>query len=117
MSDVTGSRHYARLLLMMRRLVKEEFAVTVRLGDEDAPEELLAFASRSRHHLLRQMATELEEQLGGQPGEAKLVEPPTSSENVTYYRGAPIVREEAVATEPQAKVTATKRVYRGQIVG
>ena len=58
------TRQYGRLLMMMRRLVKEEFGVTVHLEETDAPQELLAFASRSRQHLLRQMMGELEDLLG-----------------------------------------------------
>lgn len=119
-SGVTDSRNYARTLLMMRRLVKEEFAVTVHLDEEEAAEELLAFASRSRHHLLRQMARELEEQMGEAPAApvaAKEESPATATEKVSYYRGAPVVSESKPAATEAATSAGPKRIYRGQVVG
>ncbi len=119
-SGVTDSRTYARTLLMMRRLVKEEFGVTVHLDEEEVAEELLAFASRSRHHLLRQMARELEEQMGvvpDAPAADKEESEAPADEKVSYYRGAPVVNESKPVESEVASSSAPKRIYRGQVVG
>jgi hypothetical protein len=75
------SRERIRLMLMMRRMVREEFGVTVLLGDAEAAEELAAFAGRARNTLLRQMGRELEA-LAATAASAAAAEPAT-----LRYRG------------------------------
>jgi hypothetical protein len=101
------SRERVRLMLMMRRMVREEFGVTVLLSEEDAIEELLAFAARARNTLLRQMARELEALPATTPAAA-----PTEPA-VLCYRGAPV---HASAAVPEAKPAEVRRIYRGQVV-
>lgn len=91
------SRESIRLMLMMRRMVREEFGVTVPLSDDGATEELLAFAARARNTLLQQMARELE---------ALLAEAPAV---------AVVASEEAAAAA--AKPADVRRIYRGRAVG
>ncbi|MGE0081355.1 MAG: hypothetical protein AB7U81_08660 [Thiohalomonadaceae bacterium] len=100
------SRDLARLMLMMRRMIKEEFAVTVPLSDDEAAEELLAFAGRSRNTLLRQMAHELERQLHARgPGNEKPV--------MATSRGAAVSQP---AQDAAATVARHRRVYRGNVI-
>ncbi|MEW6646199.1 MAG: hypothetical protein AB1450_03245 [Pseudomonadota bacterium] len=105
------SRERVRLMLMMRRMVREEFGVTVQLGDDDATEELLAFADRARNTLLRQMGRELEALAATAAApEVAAVEPAS-----LCYRGVPLAETTPAAeTKPAAPV---RRIYRGQVIG
>jgi hypothetical protein len=102
------SRERVRLMLMMRRMVREEFGVTVLLSDDNSLEELLAFADRARNTLLRQMGRELEA-LTTATEAAAPAEPAA-----LLYRGAPV---HAPATVTETKPAAVRRIYRGQVVG
>lgn len=105
------SRDVVRLMLMMRRLIKEEFAVTVPISDKNAADELFAFAGRSRNTLLRQMARELEQQLNvSQPDDTS---PPQEKPAVATYRGAPVTQTGQESTLPAER---PKRVYRGRTI-
>jgi hypothetical protein len=113
------SRDYGRLMLVMRRLVREEFSVTIHLDAPEAPEELLAFAERSNNFMLKEMATELEPMLverEAQPDDL-LPEPEQSEENVTYYRGAPVKKATRSESSAEASHGEPTRIYRGQKVG
>jgi hypothetical protein len=103
------SRERIRLMLMMRRMVREEFGVTVLLSDAEAAEELAAFAGRARNTLLRQMGRELEALAATEAS-------PTPAEPATLrYRGAAVAAAiPATETKPAAPV---RRIYRGQVVG
>lgn len=105
------SRERVRLMLMMRRMVREEFGVTVQLSDNDVTEELLAFAERARNTLLRQMGRELESLTGTDPVRTT----PSPEPAALCYRGA-AVAEEAPTTEAKP-ATAVRRIYRGQVIG
>ena len=106
-----ASRESARLMLMMRRLIREEFSVTVHLDEAEATEELLAFAGRSRNALLQGLAGELEQ----------LLVPPAP----TPAAGAPAGRVYRGALQPTPPrpgretpaATTTKRIYRNRVVG
>lgn len=100
------SRDLARLMLMMRRLVKEEFTVTVHLDEGEAAEELLAFAARSRSSLLRQMARELEQCL-----EQNLPAPANGDATPPHHRRA--INDAPSAPAPRK---TPKRVYRGRVI-
>jgi hypothetical protein len=102
------SRELARLMLMMRRMIKEEFAVSIQLSDPAAADELLAFAERSRNTLLRQMARELEGHHRTSGAKPLRGEP-------ARYRGA-AVRVQGAAEKQSKPATATRRVYRGQVI-
>ena len=110
------SRDYARLLLVMRRMIREEFSVTVHLDEPDANDRLLGFAGRSENHMLKEMAAELASMLREQASR-----PDTSSnapgpgEEVAYYRGVPVRREKPRAADPaEHGSSATTRIYRGR---
>lgn len=110
----TLSRERIRLMLMMRRMVREEFGVTVPLSDEAAADELLAFASRARNSLLRQMARELEGHLVGQENSSEETADAAPSR---YYRGAAIPTEEdGTAARSDDSHSKPRRVYRGQVI-
>jgi hypothetical protein len=102
------SRERVRLMLMMRRLVREEFGVTVLLSDDNSLEELLAFAERARSTLLRQMGRELEALA------TATAEPAAAEPAALLYRGAPV---HAPAPAAEAKPADVRRIYRGQVVG
>lgn len=106
------NRDYIRLLQVMRRFVKEEFAVTIRMTQEDAVEQLLYHAGISRNHVLREMALELrdftaDEQAVPHAGSG-------GDEAVRYYRGATVAADNADG-QPERPGRA-KRVYRGQVI-
>lgn len=102
------SRERIRLMLMMRRMVREEFGVTVLLSETEATEELLAFAARARNTLLRQMGRELEV--------LTTAEPDSTAEQAAplRYRGAPV---QATAPATESKPADVRRIYRGQVIG
>ncbi|WP_127475683.1 hypothetical protein [Sulfurivermis fontis] len=102
------SRERIRLMLMMRRMVREEFGVTVLLSETDATEELIAFAARARNTLLRQMGRELESLT------ATEAVPEPAAPAAPRYRGAPVT---AAAQAPEGKSADVRRIYRGQVIG
>lgn len=107
------SRDLVRLMLMMRRMVKEEFSVTIQLSDPEAAHELLAFADRSRNTLLRQMARELETHGSSPMSEAADSHAaPTSSR----YRGAVVPSGDTGTASGSPVASRPKRVYRGQVI-
>lgn len=112
------SRDYARLMLVMRRMIREEFAVTIHLDEPGAGEELLLFAGRSEAPVLKEMALELEEMLNSStaapPPPAEDGEEPAGA--VTYYRGAPIKVTEANDGGNSGTREGSTRIYRGQKV-
>jgi len=111
-----SSRDFARLMLMMRRMIREEFSVTVHLDEPEASDELLAFAERSDNAMLKEMAIELEPMVTDMTVQSGPVEAETP-EKVTYYRGAPVTREKPKPTAAESrKPDAMPRIYRGQRV-
>lgn len=123
------NRDYIRLLQAMSRFIKEEFALTIRMTQEDAVEQLLHYAEESRNSVLQEMGKELREfTYGPQPEEEEATGASHSNqeEGVRYYRGAPVAgsaspsqqadkSKESPAKADPAK-NKTTRVYRGQIV-
>lgn len=113
-------RDYIRLLQMMRRFVKEEFAVSVHISEDDAIAQLLRYAADSHNHVLKEMGKELEEFTRQSPA-AESHETATPEEgHVRYYRGAAIIGDDhedhsAETDKPQEKARPT-RVYRGQVI-
>lgn len=129
------NRDYARLLLVMRKLVRNEFEVILPLDRAETPILLVHYARRSRDTMLHEMANELEEMLAGPQvpearetdvGQREVVryrgavvaaqpqpEHPATEEAV-WYRGVPQVENAAVLPPPGAR--RVKRVYRGQVI-
>ena len=117
-------RDYIRLLQAMRRFVKEEFAVSLRMTQDDAIEQLLHYAGQSRNHVLQEMASELESYAGHMAEEPAANEsnPGEPQGKVRYYRGAAIAVEQA-DEQNQEKESAErvspsrpKKIYRGQVI-
>lgn len=108
------SRDYARLMLVMRRMVREEFSTTIHLDAPGAGEELLSFARLSENPMLKEMAVELEGMLGVSEQEAAPTDENESfTDSVTYYRGAPV--KTAVEKVPdRGSPEGPTRIYRGQ---
>ncbi len=110
------NRDYIRLLQVMRRFIRDEFAQDIRISHEDAAEQLLHFADRSRNHVLQEMGKELREFVQQQP-----IVDEESGTRVRYYRGAAVlISEKPQDTKHLAPVTqqsSPKRIYRGQIIG
>lgn len=117
-------RDYIRLLQAMRRFVREEFAVSIRMTQEDAIEQLLHYAEQSRNHVLQEMARELQVYAGEIPEEPAANEsnPSDPHGKVRYYRGAAIAIEEedegkeTAAEESKASSSGPKRIYRGRVI-
>lgn len=115
----TINRDYIRLLQVMRRFVKEEFAITIHMTQEDAVDQLLHYAALSRNHVLQEMAKELRSFVHTPEPQAESAGEHGST--VRYYRGAEIIEEPSPpgATPEQEQETAgkqKKRIYRGQVV-
>lgn len=107
----TIDRDYVRLLMVMRRFVRDEFDIKVAISDDDAAVTLLDYASRSRNEVLQEMGKELRELLAPAMQELEV-----AAEKVHYYRGvaqAAAPREEEAATPGPAK---KQRIYRGRVV-
>lgn len=121
MSELTHpssiNRDYIRLLQVMRRFVKEEFATTIHMTQEDAVDQLLHYAALSRNHVLQEMAKELRSFVHTPEHEAEAAA--GHGGKVRYYRGAEIIEEPSPpdATKPQESAgKPKKRIYRGQVI-
>lgn len=116
----TINRDYIRLLQVMRRFVREEFSVSIRMTQDDAIELLLHYAGQSRNPVLQEMAKELRSFTRNEPVQEP-AERAQSGVRLRYYRGAAIPME----TEPRASEDVAprkpstgggKRIYRGRVV-
>lgn len=113
-------RDYIRLLQVMRRFIKEEFAVSIHISQDDAVPQLLRYAAESRNAVLKEMALELEEFTRQEP--TAVIEEATDqpSEPVRYYRGAAMSgggqKEKSSRSDKPGEKTRPARVYRGQVV-
>jgi hypothetical protein len=108
-------RDYVRLLMVMRRFVREEFDIKIGISETEAAAKLLDYAERSRNEVLQEMGKELRSMLTPQQ------EAPSSEtqEKVHYYRG---VAQKVAGSSPTAesgtteKAAAPQRIYRGRVV-
>ena len=90
-------RDYVRLLMVMRRFVREEFDIKLAISEPDSATTLIDYADRSRNKVLQEMAKELRELLTPAREEEE-----RSAEKVHYYRGVAQVvtsREESAAKQ------------------
>ncbi len=108
-------RDYVRLLMVMRRFVRDEFDVKVAISELDAVEKLLHYAGLSRNEVLQEMGKELRSML---VPEIPAQEPAEVQPKVHYYRG--VAQPVAVNKTPEANSAQqnrpAKRVYRGRVV-
>ncbi len=104
-------RDYVRLLMVMRRFVRDEFDTKVAISDPGATTQLLEYALRSRNEVLQEMGKELREILAPAVEDSE-----ADAEKVQYYRGVAQVvaprEEEAATLSPPTK----QRIYRGRVV-
>lgn len=110
-------RDYVRLLMVMRRFVRDEFDVKVAISEADAAQTLLDYAERSRNKVLREMGKELGEMLS--PSQKEAMPTPPRGEKVHYYRGVPVQSTASSAESAEAEPSpdsAPKRIYRGRVV-
>lgn len=108
-------RDYVRLLMVMRRFIRDEFDIKISISEADGPSQLLDYAKRSRNNVLQEMGKELHTMLSPEPSS----EENELTEKVHYYRGAAItVAASNVAsnTEETEKKVSKQRIYRGQVV-
>ena len=114
------NRDYVRLLMVMRRFIKEEFNLSIRISDEDAPTRMLEYGDQSRNRVLREMAIELRQMVNPTPNEtADEQASPASSIPTARYRGLVVHRQEpgtGAEEKPRPKTSRDKilRVYRGR---
>jgi len=116
------NRDYIRLLQVMRRFVKEEFAVSIRMTQDDAIEQLLHYADLSRNNVLQEMAKELREFTATES--EKEEGDPQPDGRVRYYRGAAILIEDNEQENPtrsgpspqKAEQAGGKKIYRGRVI-
>ncbi|MFU8837085.1 MAG: hypothetical protein ACNA75_02190 [Thiohalomonadaceae bacterium] len=116
------NRDYVRLLMVMRRFIKEEFNLSIRISDEDAPTQMLKYGDKSRNHVLREMAIELRQMVKPTPNDSSTEQGSDSAATSTArYRGVVVHRQEPAdrvkpTTEPRAGGDKILRVYRGRPV-
>ncbi len=108
-------RDYVRLLMIMRRFVRDEFDIKVAISELDAVEKLLHYAGLSRNEVLQEMAKELRSML---VPEAVGEEEAAVQQKVHYYRGVaqPVATTQTTEAESSSHKRSTKRVYRGRVV-
>lgn len=99
------NRDYVRLLMVMRRFIKEEFNQAIRISEEGAAARMLEYGEKSRNRVLREMAAELKGFVQPEPAQPT---PPQAR-----YRGVAMAKETG-ATDEAAKETAVVRIYRGR---
>lgn len=111
-------RDYVRLLMVMRRFIREEFNHKISINEEDAAVKLLDYAERSRNRVLQEMGKELRGMLTPVGDDLAATQDKSAPQQVHYYRGV----AQPVAAEPPATIGATPqpgratRIYRGRVV-
>lgn len=105
-------RDYVRLLMVMRRFIREEFAIRVQISDPTATEKLLHYAGQSTNVVLQEMGKELRELLS--PASDDQV----SEINVHYYRGIAqqVATDSTRSNKEVPQEAARTRIYRGRVV-
>ncbi len=109
-------RDYVRLLMAMRRFVRDEFETTIAISETEATIKLLDYAERSRNAVLQEMGKELHSML---KPEATIKQQAQTSQKVHYYRGAAQVvtgDTQAAATRSADTAPGKQRIYRGRVV-
>ena len=113
-SQLTYDRDIVRLMMMMRRFIREEFKIYIQLSSEDSIDRLLQHSKDSRNHVLIEMRKELLEIITPQQNSKA-----TQVKKVRYYRGAAIEVEDGMGSKerPQENTisNANQRIYRGQV--
>lgn len=115
------NRDYVRLLQAMRRFIKEEFSISIRMSQEDVITQLLHYGEQSRNSVLLEMSKELRELAYGPEPEAEQATEEKPQEGVRYYRGAPVADSKPAPEADTEEATSKEkrrptRVYRGQVV-
>jgi hypothetical protein len=114
------NRDYVRLLMVMRRFIKEEFNLSIRISEDDAAAQMLEYGAKSRNHVLREMAIELRQMIA--PTLAETTDEKTANANATpaaRYRGV-VVHQQDPGTKAEDKSKPKTggdkilRVYRGR---
>lgn len=112
-------RDYVRLLMMMRRFVRDEFDVRVAISDTAAAQTLLDYASRSRNKVLQEMGSELSEILAPSPA-SSIEHASLQDEKGHFYRGVlqqPKAPKSPSPEEGEAALSGScKRIYRGRVI-
>ncbi len=100
-------RNYVRLLMVMQRLIREEFALKIPLGKEDTVQQLLDYAERSQNPQLHEMARELHDTIT----EPNSPQEPAPELSANYYRG--VAQPAEPSTQRAPAKGPRRRVYRG----
>ena len=110
------SRDALRLMLKMRRAIRQEFGVDVALNDPGAAERLYRQALASRQRALQEMAVELAGHV------TPRLPSPAAPEPTRYYRGAALPERSAPrgeSSQPSPRCPSHKvyqKVYRGRVI-
>jgi hypothetical protein len=109
-------RNYVRLLMVMRRFVREEFNTRIAISEPEGAVQLLAYATRSSNTVLQEMGKELREMLApGAPDDVAPREAVAEAKvKVHYYRG--VASTHAAAAPSGASAVTSGRIYRGRVV-
>ncbi|MEN8170336.1 MAG: hypothetical protein ABFS08_08960 [Pseudomonadota bacterium] len=112
-------RNYVRLLMIMRRFVRDEFDIKVAISEPEAAIKLLDYAERSRNKVLQEMGKELRSMFSPNSDETTAKPERAEKEKVHYYRGVaqPVTtRPPADAQRPAENKSTQQRIYRGCVV-
>lgn len=108
------NRDYVRLLMVMRRFIREEFSIRIQISDSTAVEKLLHYAEQSANMVLQEMGKELRELLSPAGDDHTAA----SEGTIHYYRGVaqPVATESSTRKQQRPQETPRTRIYRGQVV-
>lgn len=105
----------------LRKRMRSEFGVELRLSQSDIIEQITELASRSKDHRTRMLFDHLQSQMGGDLAATVASSEPqkeaTSGEDapkqkIRVYRGCKIIEE----VPPSSQKAEPQRIYRGQVV-
>ena len=105
----------------LRKRMRSEFGVELRLSQSDIIEKITELAGRSKDHRTRMLFEHLQSQMGSeiptseaiaQPQKEASISDDAPKQKVRVYRGCKIIEE----VPPSEQKEATQRIYRGQVV-
>lgn len=114
------SKEMIDLLQQLRKRLRSEFNVDLKLSQSDIIDALLVLVEKSRDQRTQLLFADLEDMMGLELRQVKNPqEPIVTSASVKMYRGQTVnepIKLNTSGKNPQQVITAKTRIYRGQIV-
>lgn len=102
----------------LRKRMRSEFGVELRLSQADIIEQITDLASRSKDHRTRMLFEHLQSQMGAEltptqaPQKDATPDADAPKQKIRVYRGCKIIEE----VPPSSQKADAQRIYRGQVV-